>query len=423
MKFSNLKDIEKNAIKPGSFKHHLKRLEENGGRIVKGVNTTPDVGTDEIKKQAAKFGFKVDKDGRPSNHPKNIRGPKTNVAFNLGLTESKINEAKDLAQSSEIFVDMDGVLADFFGEWQKLIGKGWRDVEGDALQPALQAIRDKDDFWLSLPMTSNAKGLLNLIKDVKGSYNILSAPLAGDKKAEPHKREWIKKNLSFFPPKNVIITADKQKYATQPDGTPNILIDDFGSNISKWEGAGGVGFKHKDHKFERTAKNIKQYMQQPVEEGNLIPNPQRSTLVKADDVYQWYKLGTNMANIKSMAPNVAKRDKPDIFLQFYGGEKEKKYMMKQLKRLGYDVQDAEGNVDPHYDEDVNETYTLYVSNFFENFADGKKKGKSRPGRVKKAGASCNGSVTSLRKRAKASSGEKAKMYHWCANMKSGRKKK
>jgi hypothetical protein len=58
----------------------------------------------------------------------------------------------------------------------------------------------------------------------------------------------------------------------------------------------------------------------------------------------------------------------------------------------------------------------------ENFADGKVKGKSRPGRVKRAGASCNGSVTDLRKRAKNSSGEQAKMYHWCANMKSGRKK-
>ncbi|CAB4137802.1 hypothetical protein UFOVP328_89 [uncultured Caudovirales phage] len=58
----------------------------------------------------------------------------------------------------------------------------------------------------------------------------------------------------------------------------------------------------------------------------------------------------------------------------------------------------------------------------ENFADGKVKGKSRPGRVKRAGASCNGSVTDLRRKAKAASGEKAKMYHWCANMKSGRKK-
>jgi putative chitinase len=56
----------------------------------------------------------------------------------------------------------------------------------------------------------------------------------------------------------------------------------------------------------------------------------------------------------------------------------------------------------------------------ENFADGKVKGKSRPGRVKRSGASCNGSVTDLRKRAKNASGERAKMYHWCANMKSGR---
>jgi len=60
--------------------------------------------------------------------------------------------------------------------------------------------------------------------------------------------------------------------------------------------------------------------------------------------------------------------------------------------------------------------------FAENFADGKRKGKSRPGRVKRAGASCKGSVSSLRAKAKKASGERAKMYHWCANMKSGRKK-
>ena len=65
---------------------------------------------------------------------------------------------------------------------------------------------------------------------------------------------------------------------------------------------------------------------------------------------------------------------------------------------------------------------LYKKDMVENFADGKKKGKSRPGRVKRAGASCKGSVTSLRAKAKKYGGEKGKMYHWCANMKSGRKK-
>ena len=57
----------------------------------------------------------------------------------------------------------------------------------------------------------------------------------------------------------------------------------------------------------------------------------------------------------------------------------------------------------------------------ENFKDGKVKGKSRPGRVKRSGASWNGSVTDLRRKAKNASGERAKMYHWCANMKSGKK--
>jgi len=71
---------------------------------------------------------------------------------------------------------------------------------------------------------------------------------------------------------------------------------------------------------------------------------------------------------------------------------------------------------PHHEK------IFYKSKTDENFADGKVKGKSRPGRVKRAGASCNGSVTDLRARAKNASGEKAKMYHWCANMKSGKKK-
>ena len=57
----------------------------------------------------------------------------------------------------------------------------------------------------------------------------------------------------------------------------------------------------------------------------------------------------------------------------------------------------------------------------ENFADGKVKGRSRPGRVKRAGASCSGSVSDLRARAKNYGGERGRMYHWCANMKGGRK--
>ena len=64
----------------------LRQLFEDG-RIVKGVNTTPDVGPDEIKTQAAKFGNTVDRDGRPPTLSKKVKGKSTNVLYNLGLTE------------------------------------------------------------------------------------------------------------------------------------------------------------------------------------------------------------------------------------------------------------------------------------------------------------------------------------------------
>ena len=477
----------------------LRQLYEDG-RIVKGVNTTPDVDVNSISKEAAKFGFKVDKDGRPQNHPSKVKGSKTNVLFNLGLTESKsfVEALGEIASATEIYVDMDGVLADFFGDWAKLMGvDNFRDIKD--VEAGLQKIKDTEDFWLKLPITDNAKPLLELIRKVKGEYKILSSPLPGDPNSEPHKHEWIKKNLNFFPPADIIITHDKAKYATHSDGTPNILIDDYGVNIAKWEAAGGIGFKHKDHKFERTAKAIKQHMQEPVEEGNLLSNPKNTFLTKSDTAYDFLKLGTNMANLKAM-PAGSNVDEPDIMVAPYAGAKEMKYLMKQLKRIGYDVQDAQGYQDAHFDDKptggkappqlkklgplgkikldklksvqserqwnklgkqlvkvLNDDYEpiqidrkgrivnghhrydalrltgaeyarvhmvdeVLENMLDENFADGKVKGKSRPGRVKKSGASCNGSVTALRKRAKNASGEKAKMYHWCANMKSGKKK-
>lgn len=66
----------------------LRELFEDG-RIVKGVNTTVDVGPDEIKIQAAKFGNTVDRDGRPPTLSKQVKGKSTNVLYNLGLAESE----------------------------------------------------------------------------------------------------------------------------------------------------------------------------------------------------------------------------------------------------------------------------------------------------------------------------------------------
>jgi hypothetical protein len=56
----------------------------------------------------------------------------------------------------------------------------------------------------------------------------------------------------------------------------------------------------------------------------------------------------------------------------------------------------------------------------ENFADGQKPG--RKGLARRVGVNCKQSVTKLRSIAKKSSGERQRMAHWCANMKSGKRK-
>jgi hypothetical protein len=56
----------------------------------------------------------------------------------------------------------------------------------------------------------------------------------------------------------------------------------------------------------------------------------------------------------------------------------------------------------------------------ENFADGKKPG--RKGLAKRSGVNCKQPVSKLRSIAANSSGERQRMAHWCANMKSGKKK-
>lgn len=167
--------------------------------------------------------------------------------FELGLDGKKV---------PEVYVDMDGVLADFFGAWAKLDNKDhYKDIDNP--EAKLQLVREHPTFWLDLPVLPNAGRLLGAVKKYAGSYKICSSPLAGDPNSEPHKRIWVKEHLAAFPPTDVIITHNKAAYALQADGTPNILIDDFGKNIRNWNAAGGIGIKHKDYKLERTIADLR----------------------------------------------------------------------------------------------------------------------------------------------------------------------
>ena len=101
-------------------------------------------------------------------------------------------------------------------------------------------------------MLKNGYDLLYILKKHKLTYGILSSPLQNDKKCRSQKIQWVEKKLSFYPPSTVIISDTKQVFAKDKFGIPNLLIDDYGLNIRKWEQNGGIGIKHKDHKYLRT---------------------------------------------------------------------------------------------------------------------------------------------------------------------------
>lgn len=157
---------------------------------------------------------------------------------------------KEISQKTkykpEVFLDMDGVLADFFAEYAVLAGlppgSSYRDVPPAKNDPTLNKMVGTD-FFYRLPKFPVADTIVALSVKLFGGYNICSSPLRGDhENSGVQKTRWIRENLPVQP-KHIYIESRKEKHAVQPDGTPNILIDDRKDNIIKWEAAGGIGIK------------------------------------------------------------------------------------------------------------------------------------------------------------------------------------
>jgi len=82
----------------------------------------------------------------------------------------------------EVYLDMDGVIADFFTEYAKLAGiesGNYRDIPPAKTDPTLNKMIGTD-FFARLPKCRNADALVDLIVKTFGTYNICSSPLRGD---------------------------------------------------------------------------------------------------------------------------------------------------------------------------------------------------------------------------------------------------
>lgn len=149
-----------------------------------------------------------------------------------------------------LFVDMDGVLADFTGMVIKLIGQDWKD-ENDRVH--WHKFTEYSNLFELLKPLPDAFELWNYVHDQHffhdGTWRfpqILTAlPTHGMQyfpDCTTHKRQWIhsylgdkvKVNFGPFP-------VDKQYHCSPGD----ILIDDSQMNIEQWRSRGGIGILHR----------------------------------------------------------------------------------------------------------------------------------------------------------------------------------
>lgn len=131
----------------------------------------------------------------------------------------------------KIYVDMDGVLADYNKGVVELITPSFK--------------KSMSHFYGDLKMVDGAREMVDILM-AYGDVEILTAIPAiglGVKHAENDKKNWIKDRFGSLPV-HCVRRKDKKTYAT----ADSILIDNEKRNIKEWTNAGGIGILFKSSK-------------------------------------------------------------------------------------------------------------------------------------------------------------------------------
>ena len=96
-----------------------------------------------------------------------------------------------------VYLDMDGVLADFFGGVEFLYGvEHWKQLTNDKTKDLKKEVIDRitgTDFFAALPKFPTADGLIDMVKKFTGgNFSINTSPLRGDhENSGKYKKVWI----------------------------------------------------------------------------------------------------------------------------------------------------------------------------------------------------------------------------------------
>ena len=139
-----------------------------------------------------------------------------------------------------IYCDMDMVLCDFMKSADNVVGGSF--VQADKAD-RWNKISNTKNFWANLDWMPGAKRLYGFI--IKYDAHILSAYSKRDGNSRNGKMKWLSQRTDFKRSKiHLVMRSQKQAFAKDTDGEPNVLIDDYIKNIKEWETKGGIGIHH-----------------------------------------------------------------------------------------------------------------------------------------------------------------------------------
>jgi FMN phosphatase YigB (HAD superfamily) len=137
-----------------------------------------------------------------------------------------------------VFLDCDGVLADFDGGAARIFGMSPGEYERRfGLKRFWSELASAPDFFNSLDLLPDAMELFEAVRALKP---VILTGLPRGAWAEPQKRRWAERH---FPGTEVITTtaALKREHCRPGDA----LVDDRDKYLSLWEGAGGIFIHHR----------------------------------------------------------------------------------------------------------------------------------------------------------------------------------
>lgn len=134
-----------------------------------------------------------------------------------------------------LFLDLDGVLADFDSHAVQVLG-----LEPAATHPKdfWAAVGRARDFWENIPPFAYLEEFWTALADYRPII-LTGLPATKRDAAERAKRAWVARHLGPDVPVICCWTREKPLHMRAPG---DILVDDRPSNINEWNAAGGVGF-------------------------------------------------------------------------------------------------------------------------------------------------------------------------------------